>query len=288
MATKPSTAKSSRVGIERSSEVMKNQFSLQCLLALLGAITVSGCAVSTGEEVGVAEEAALTSNALTSNALTSNALTSNALTSNALTSNALTSNALTSNALTSNALTSNALKDPNAQEVMKYIVSCALPASARVVTPEQTYEGELGLAPEWGAPGGHCNKDCVEWVSACVLARVDFLGEHVEISIRGDNPALATSKAEQTAYPDREATYFGNIFAAEQQRFACLPPGATSDTRVCGPSLTGCVMSFTKPCDWVCDPPSADGAYRNCSAPLGDVGLLEDLGGFRSITVYLQ
>src|SRR5580693_8552790 len=99
---------------------MKTQDSLQCLLVLFGALTVGGCtAPTTAEEVGVAEEAALTSNALTSNALTSNALTSNALTSNAL-----TSNALTSNALTSNALTSNALQDPNALEVLKYIVSC--------------------------------------------------------------------------------------------------------------------------------------------------------------------
>ncbi len=211
---------------------MKNHISLGCLLALLGAITASGCAASTGEEVGVAEEPALTSNALTSNALTSNALTSNALTSNALTSNALTSNALTSNALTSNALTSNGLKDPNSQEVMYYIVGCALPAGAEVVTPEQTYQGELGLAPEWGLPGGQCDQDCQQWVSACVLARVDFLGVHVEISVRGASPALATSAAEQAAYPDREAAYFGNIFGATQQRFACLPP-ARRRTRAC-------------------------------------------------------
>jgi hypothetical protein len=260
---------------------MKSQFSLRCLLVLLGALTATGCAVSTGEEVGVAEEAALTSNALTSNALTSNALTSNALTSNAL-----TSNALTSNALTSNALTSNALQDPDAREVLKYIVSCALPATAELVTPEETYPGELGLAPEWGEPGGHCDQNCAEWVSACVLSRVDFLGVHVEISIRGDEPALATSPAEQAAYPDREATYFGNIFTAPQQRFACLPPGATEDPRVCGPSIEGCVMSFTAACNEVCAPPSSDGAYNNCRAAVDGNGW--DVQAFRSVTVYLQ
>jgi hypothetical protein len=267
---------------------MKFQSSLGCLLALFGAFTVSGCALSTANEVGVAEEAALTSNALTSNALTSNALTSNALTSNALTSNALTSNALTSNALTSNALTSNALQDPNAREVLKYIVSCALPADAEIVTPEETYAGELGLAPEWGAPGGHCDTDCAEWVSACVLARVDFLGVHVEISIRGENPALAVSASELAAYPDREAAYFGNIFGATQQRFACLPPGATEDPRVCGPSIKGCVMTFPGPCAEICDPPSKDGAYANCSAPADGHHFFDEWTAYRSITVYLQ
>ena len=238
-----------------------------------------GCAAST-VEVGVAEEAALTSNALTSNALTSNALTSNAL----------TSNALTSNALTSNALTSNALNDPNSQEVMKYIVSCALPAGVEVVTPAQTYEGELGLAPEWGLPGGHCDRECIEWVSGCVLSRVDYLGVHVEISIRGDLPALAVSAAEAAAYTDREATYYGDIFAAPQQRFACLSPGQTEDTRVCGPSLTDCVMTITGSCNDVCDPPTADGAFRNCLGRVPDpifppLPIIEPF--FGSVTVYL-
>jgi hypothetical protein len=269
---------------------MKMQSSLRCLLALCGAVTVCGCAVSTVEEVGVAEEAALTSNALTSNALTSNALTSNALTSNALTSNALTSNALTSNALTSNALTSNALNDPNSLELMKYIVGCALPAGAEVVTPAETFEGELGLAPEWGLPGGHCDSACIGWVSGCVLSRVDFLGVHVEISVRGDLPALAVSAAEAAAYTDREATYYGDIFAAPQQRFACLSPGQTSDTRVCGPSLVGCVMTITGACNDVCAPPTADGAFRDClglvPAPGGlPFDFIEPFPG--SVTVFL-
>jgi hypothetical protein len=252
-------------------------------------MTVCGCAASTAD-VGVAEEAALTSNALTSNALTSNALTSNALTSNALTSNALTSNALTSNALTSNALTSNALHDPNSQEVMKYIVSCALPAGVEVVTPAQTYAGELGLAPEWGLPGGHCGPSCIEWVSACVLSRVDFLGVHVEISIRGENPALAISAAEAANYDDREATYYGNIFTSPQQRFACLSPGKTEDPRVCGPSLAGCVMTITGSCNNVCGPPTADGAFQNCFGTVPNpifpaFPLIEPF--FGSVTVFL-
>src|ERR1044071_1384054 len=66
------------------------------------------------------------------NALTANALTANALTANALTANALTANALTANALTANALTANGLRDPLGRELLRYVVSCALPDGAGV------------------------------------------------------------------------------------------------------------------------------------------------------------
>jgi hypothetical protein len=272
-------------------EHMKTQSSLGCLLLVLGAFAATGCVASTDEAVGVAEEAALTSNALTSNALTSNALTSNALTSNALTSNALTSNALTSNALTSNALTSNALADPNARELLKYVVSCALPTGAQVVTPSGTYEGSLGLAPQWGKPGGHCDESCQEWVSACVLSRVDYSGTKVSISIRGQNKALATSAQEQSSFSNREATYYGNIFKSPQLRFACLSPGKTALPRVCGPSLDNCVMTITGQCDDVCERPTKDGAFRNCRAPVSDDDNCGDDDGTTfhgSVTVFLQ
>ncbi len=244
---------------------MKTQPSLGCLLLVLGAFAATGCVASTDEVVGVAEEAALTTNALTTNALTTNALTTNALTTNALTTNALTTNALTTNALISQALT-----DPNAREVLKYIVSCALPVGAQISTPTGNYEGALGLAPQWGKPNGRCDESCQEWVSGCVLSRVDYAGVHVPISVRGQHKALATSAQERRDYPNREATYYGNIFKAPQLRFACLTPGATEIPRVCGPSLASCVMTITGYCNEVCERPTSDGAFRNCRAPVSD------------------
>jgi len=92
----------------------------------------------------------------------------NALTHNALTQNALTHNALTHNALTHNALTHNALSDPDARELLSYIVSCALPANEsvdiKVDGVDYTYQGQLGVAPEWGTPNGQCNDRCQGWV----------------------------------------------------------------------------------------------------------------------------
>ena len=237
-------------------------------VALLCALPLVGCLAPDGDEsdeaVDVVQQAALTNNALTNNALTNNALTNNALTNNALTNNALTNNALTNNALLSTALT-----DPNAREVFKYIVSCALPPASQVSFVADgvsyTYPGELGLAAPWGAPNGTCNTTCQQWVSACVMARVDYLGVKVQISVRGDTPALTATRTEQNTYTVREGTYFGNIFLTSPQRYACVAPGRTGLPRVCGPSTAGCVVENLGSCSSVCSKTKADGAYTKCS-----------------------
>jgi hypothetical protein len=205
---------------------------------------------------------------LAENALTANALTANALTANALTANALTANALTANALTANALTANGLRDPLGRELLKYVVSCALPDGADVMVKVdgKTYDfpGSLGLAPDWGRAHGSCDGSCQRWVSACVLARVDAAGVEREISIRGDNPALRPTWHELRDYSHREATYYGNIFADQEPRYLCLSPGATSDERVCGPSLADCPMTVVGSCDDVCADRGAFGTFQDC------------------------
>jgi hypothetical protein len=99
--------------------------------------------------------------------------------------------------------------------------------------------GGVGLAINkdgthwWDAPdpgnteAGTCDESCQRWISACVLARTNAYGVHVEISMRApeDAPqaikdALAVTDAERNgdgagtpAYALREGAYFGNIFA---------------------------------------------------------------------------
>ncbi len=247
-------------------------------VALLCAMSLVGCLAQTGDEsdadgdLGVVQQLALTNNALTNNALTNNALTNNALTNNAL-----TNNALTNNALTSNALTSNALSDPNAREVLKYIASCALPSSSTInVTVDgvpYSFPGGLGLAPQWGQNNGTCNASCQETVSACVISRLDYLGVHVDISLRGKAAGLATDAAERAAYPVAEGAYYGNIFLATPVYNACIAPGQTGLTRVCGASTAGCVVTVIGQCDDVCDKADkANGFYPNCRDAAKDVG----------------
>ena len=240
----------------------------------------------TGETELATERSAVTAE----NALTANALTANALTANALTANALTANALTANALTANALTANGLKDPLGRELLKYVVSCALPAGAAVsITVDGAkyqFPGSIGLAPEWGREHGSCDRECQHWVSACVLARVDAAGVERMISIRGDDWALRPGPRELFDYPHREATYYGNIFAENQPRYLCLSPGETSDERVCGPSLSSCPMTVTGSCDDVCGDRGAFGTFSDCRTPRrGDRGRGEIFA--ETVTVFL-
>jgi hypothetical protein len=247
-------------------------------VALLCAMSLVGCLAQTGDEsdadgdLGVVQQLALTNNALTNNALTNNALTNNALTNNAL-----TNNALTNNALTSNALTNNALSDPNAREVLKYIASCALPAASAInVTVggvAYSFPGGLGLAAAWGNGGGTCNTACQETVSACVISRLDYLGVHVDISLRGKAAGLVTDASERAAYPVAEGAYYGNIFLSTPVLNACIAPGQTGLTRVCGPSTVGCAVTVIGQCDDVCDKADkANGFFPNCRDALKDAG----------------
>src|SRR5580704_16962525 len=108
---------------------MNKSSTFGCLWIVLVSIAVMGCVGAPGapdEDIASAQEASLTTNSLTTNSLTTNSLTTNSLTTNSLTTNSLTTNALT---------------DPNAQEVLEYIVSCALPPeeSVSVTVDGETY-----------------------------------------------------------------------------------------------------------------------------------------------------
>jgi hypothetical protein len=237
-------------------------------VALLCAMSSVGCLAQSGDEadgdVGVTQEAALTHNALTHNALTHNALTHNALSSSALVGSTLTSTSLTNNAALAAAMT-----DADSREVLQYIVGCALPAGAQVnVTVSgvaYSFPGELGIASTWGQSGGTCNTSCQEAVSACVLARLDYLGQYVAISLRGSSAALDASSSEMASYPVAEGAYYGNVFLSTPTMYACIAPGQTGLSRVCGPTTVGCLVDVIGECDDVCDrADKKEGFFPSC------------------------
>src|SRR5690348_14507216 len=97
------------------------------VLACSALFCLTGCVTegSLGEEVGVADQAALAGNALAGNALAGNALAGNALAGNALAGNALSTSALA------------AIQDPTqtgtlARQLLEYTVGCALTPSQSV------------------------------------------------------------------------------------------------------------------------------------------------------------
>jgi hypothetical protein len=162
---------------------------------------------------------------------------------------------------------------------MAYIVGCALPPGTTLALTlsdgsHQTYEGSLGLAPSWGAPSGACDAACKAWISACVIARINFSGSLMPLSMRGDTAALAADAAEQAAYPQREATYYGSIFDGRLVAHACLPAGKDSIPRVCGPEHDpfnpdpeqrgDCLIDVVGRCEQSCDEELGDHSFPNC------------------------
>lgn len=84
------------------------------------------------------------------------------------------------------------LHDPDAQKFMEYLVSCALGPNQTLwyfnpKTPSagpRVWGGKAGLCPKWlySPP----TQECLNRVSACLLARNNALGRRVELSIRGE------------------------------------------------------------------------------------------------------
>ncbi|MBI3182495.1 MAG: hypothetical protein HYZ28_10150 [Myxococcales bacterium] len=91
----------------------------------------------------------------------------------------------------------------------------------------EMFTGNLGLADEVGTE--NCGVSCERWVSACLLARVNYLGKKVVVSLRGPNPALANQSATELAsYTVPEGAFYGNLFT----RKALSDGGSEPDPRL--------------------------------------------------------
>ena len=242
--------------------------------AVMSSTSLIACSGATpGEDMGSAVQDDETTNGLAMNGLTANSLVMNGLAMNGLITNSLTTIGL----MATPSITSTLDSDPLARLFMQYVVSCALPSWQTLSILSATYHieyiypGDLGLAPQWGVVGGVCDTSCQQWVSACAISRVNALGQHVLLSERGENPGLALAKGEAAAFPDREATYFGNVFVSPQERYACraLEDNQTLIGRVCGhgADVSGCAIDVLKNCHSVCAINNADGSFADCTTP---------------------
>ncbi|WP_437995833.1 hypothetical protein WMF26_32050 [Sorangium sp. So ce185] len=176
---------------------------------------------------------------------------------NALAAEALKSNAGLREALTKRPLNSATFKelDENVafkqeetanetDELLKYVVSCALAPGDSVESRHANggaWSGELGLCSDW--------KDrppslaCQELVSSCVLARVNARGKRVPISLRGDSECLLPLRDKvpvETQFREKDGT---TIWSFEK----CAQTPAPKDPRPCGwhPLYVGTCLSGT-------------------------------------------
>lgn len=193
---------------------MLARFAAASFAALL---CVMGCADTTSQNSESTSQPVMSANRLGYNRLGYNRLGYNRLGYNKLSASSLTAAALTANGW-ADVLAG----DDDAQVLFKYIYECAAPPGVTLTLADPgagsgspgsgglSFTGQIGVAPQW--LDGQCDADCEQWISACVIARINGLGVTVPISLRGANPALALDDVERSQFHFEELAAFGNIF----------------------------------------------------------------------------
>jgi hypothetical protein len=164
--------------------------------------------------------------------LNANSLSAGSLDATALSAAALGAAALDPDMIGASAMA--ALQDPGsggdlARQLFKYSVSCALDDTQSFglswtdgtgTVHDETYPGLVGLATYWAS--GPLDPGDQEWISACLISRVNYYGIEVMLSSRGSSPELASpSEDELDTYVDEEGAFWGNVFAASPYAFSC-------------------------------------------------------------------
>jgi len=109
---------------------------------------------------------------------------------------------------------------------LTYLVRCALPEHIVVYADyggeRFTFQGSMGLAPRWLTEAMTPSDE--RWVSACLLAHVNYFGKHVRVSMRATPPPVPAFEAdddEQQTYTIFEGGFFGNLFLPQPVAYTC-------------------------------------------------------------------
>jgi hypothetical protein len=143
------------------------------------------------------------------------------------------------------------VEPPMRKKILRYLVECALPAG---VTVQLRYRGVLetlgagvvGLGP--GLQTGLMPTAEQEKVTGCLLARVNAHGIPVSIDLFGPMTGLSTAtSSEVAAYPVAEGAFFGNVFLATPQAYACSMGSLVtrSEFRACSSTTCGVLRVLT-------------------------------------------
>ena len=112
--------------------------------------------------------------------------------------------------------------------LLKFITQCAL-RKDQVLAIETDgivfeYYGNLGAAPKWNGYPSSLTDSEQRWVSACVLARVNYFGTPVAINLRTRNTSdlkIPVTENELEQFPYYEGAFFGNIFDSTNKQYVC-------------------------------------------------------------------
>jgi hypothetical protein len=221
-----------------------------------------------GDHFGVASSELKADNGLSANGLSANGLSANGLSANGLSANGLSASSFQTWFAGNVAL---------ADEVMKYVVRCALPAGQSLSFTYQgktyTWSGTLGLTPNW-AGGAAATLNEKQLISACLAAHVNVYHASVSIAVEGENAngvQLSIQANELTTYSFREAAFFGNVFGSGAVSYSCIDhPGqgsAVSSVRACTFVGTGdCTPIVTVGnCSSYCTLDGTGTYYKSCT-----------------------
>ncbi len=219
-------------------------------------------------------------------ALSYNSLSFNGLSFNGLSFNGLSFNGLSFNGLSSQEFSAWFDMEPAlADEVMRYVVRCAVPAGQTrsytdpETSTEYTWAGLLGLAPGWagGAPATVAEQ---EVISACLAAHANPFGVSVPISVLGRDGAgteIPASEEELATFAWPESCFFGNLFQGQGVYAGSQNPpldATQSTTRACAvvdgsgvPRMTCAPLTYVGRCSDVCTPEGTAGlTLTSCTA----------------------
>jgi hypothetical protein len=196
----------------------------------------SGCAIEISEQGDerTAESAGAIDidNAMEFNALRPNGIAPNGIAPNGIAPNGLIYTNLSQSA--KDALSHGGTAGSLSRMFIHYAVSCAFNSGDSFAYTDDTgttkhAQGSLGLAPNWKTQG--LSSDEQQWVSACIAARTNYLGEHVQISLRANNTQLDLVAGEAAIFNKREGVFWGNLFTASPVVYSCYDPANESNSR---------------------------------------------------------
>lgn len=161
------------------------------------------------------------------------------------------------------------------RELLTYIVSCAYQPQQTVtgtmtISPYTTFtfQGAVGLSPLWYK--GALSASDRRWVSACVMARANYYGTTVSISLQGNHSALAIDFDQD--YGIDEGAFFGDILSGgTPQMGACMGIDQAHDNtqgdlpiRKCAAGSAWCGYTFVGNCSDNCTT-STTFPYAGCA-----------------------
>ncbi|HYO59041.1 hypothetical protein [Archangium sp.] len=165
--------------------------------------------------------------------LSLNGLSPSGLSLNGLSTNGLSLNGLSLNGFATESFSTwfNAHPAEHSDMVMRYVVSCAVPAgeSRKWTNPTTldtyTWPGQLGLTPDWAA-GQPATEVEQQVITACLAALVNKYGVHVPLYLLGETAQgvqLPVQEEELETFSEEEGAFFGNLFQGDGA-FACQSP----------------------------------------------------------------